>query len=80
MITWSEYVHMIWCYQCRKDTPGTGGIFDGPIPLEVAKMFGHSFDHIDLKTKTLRKMTITKTGKIIYRKEREERDDDKGMD
>lgn len=58
MITWSEWESMIWCYQCRIDTPGTGGIFDGPIPFEVSKMFGISFDRIDLKTRKLLRMKI----------------------
>ena len=65
-ITWSEYDHMIWCFKCKKDTPGTGGIFDGPIPCEVSRMFGISFDKIDLKTKKLKKMTVTKTGKLRW--------------
>ncbi|GAG30258.1 unnamed protein product [marine sediment metagenome] len=50
-ITWSEYEEKIWCYNCKKDTPGTGGIFGGPVPIEVSQMFGISFDRIDLKTK-----------------------------
>lgn len=50
MIAWSEFEHMIWCYQCRIDTPGAGGIFDGPIPLEVAEIFGISFDKFFSKT------------------------------
>lgn len=43
---WSEYEGMIWCYDCEKDTPGTGGIFDGPIPLRLCKDMGISFDRI----------------------------------
>lgn len=49
-ITWSEYEHMIWCFDCKKDTPGTGGIFDGPIPFELTQMLGISFDKIEIKT------------------------------
>jgi len=37
-LAWSEWAHKIWCFDCEKDTPGTDGIFDGPIPYEVAKM------------------------------------------
>ncbi len=66
-ITWSEFEHMIWCFDCKIDTCGTGGIFDGPIPLEVSKMFGISFDRIDLKTRKIKRMMITKTGKLIWR-------------
>ncbi len=67
MITWSEYEHMIWCYQCKIDTLGTGGIFDGPIPLEVARLFGHTFDKFYFKDKSIRKMEII-GDKLIWRK------------
>jgi len=49
-LAWSEWAHKIWCFDCEKDTPGTDGIFDGPIPYEITKMLGISFDRIDLKT------------------------------
>lgn len=49
-ITWSEFEHMIWCYDCKKDTPGNPGIFGGPIPSEVCKMLGISFDKIEILT------------------------------
>ena len=49
-ITWSEFQKMIWCFDCKKDTPGSGGVFDGPIPIHTAEMLGLSFDKIDLKT------------------------------
>lgn len=49
-ITWSEFDHMIWCFDCEKDTPGISGVFDGPIPIGVAEVLGLSFDRIDLKT------------------------------
>ncbi len=48
-ITWSEYEHLIWCYDCQEDTPGTGGIFDGPIPLGISTLIV-SLDKVDLKT------------------------------
>jgi hypothetical protein len=54
-IEWSEYEHMIWCYDCKKDTRGNGGIFDGPIPIMAAKMFGLSFNRIEIPS-----------GKILY--------------
>jgi hypothetical protein len=47
-ITWSEYEHMIWCFDCQKDTRGSGGIFDGPISAELSKMLGISFDKIEI--------------------------------
>ena len=49
-IHWSEFEHMIWCYDCEKDTPGNPGIFDGPIPIKLCEMLGMSFDRIDLTT------------------------------
>ncbi len=50
-ITWSEYDHLIWCYDCQKDTRGTeGSVFDGPIPVGVCAVLGLSFDKISLKT------------------------------
>jgi len=52
-IAWSEFVHMIWCYDCKVDTKGTGGVFDGPIPVGVAKLLGMSFDGIRLSDNKL---------------------------
>lgn len=72
-ITWSEYKGMIWCYKCKIDTPGTGGMFDDPIPLEVCNLFGITFDRIDLKTRRLKRMTKTKTGKLIWRSIKKEK-------
>ena len=60
-ITWSEYVGKIWCYSCQKDTPGTPGVFDGPIPIQLAEMMGMSFDRIDIKTRKIMKMVVGKS-------------------
>lgn len=49
-ITWSEFEHMIWCFSCKKDTPGNGGIFDGPVSIQMYEMLGISFDKVDLAT------------------------------
>ena len=49
-IEWSEFEHMIWCYDCEKDTPGNGGIFGVPIPLVISEIFGISFDRIEIAT------------------------------
>ena len=57
-IEWSEYERMIWCYDCEIDTLGNAGIFDGPIPIGAASLFGMSFDKFCLKTKRLLKMKI----------------------
>ena len=64
-ITWSEFTGCIWCYDCQKDTPGSNSIFDGPIPYEVTKLLGISFDRIDLKTGKRLYMKI-KDGKILW--------------
>lgn len=48
-IQWSEWAHMIWCYDCQIDTPGTGGIFDGPIAWGVTELLGMSLDRYNMK-------------------------------
>lgn len=49
-ITWSEYAHHIWCYDCKIDTKGDGGIFSGPIPAMATQILGIYFDKFNLKT------------------------------
>jgi len=49
-IEWSEFEHMIWCYDCQKDTPGDGGVFDGPIPMGASRLLGMNFDRVEIKT------------------------------
>ncbi len=66
-ITWSEYEHKIWCYDCKIDTRGNEGIFGGPIPLEVSKMLGISFDRYYFKDKKIREIKIV-GNRITYRK------------
>ena len=66
-IAWSEYEHMIWCYDCKKDVPGDGGVFDGPIPLRASRLLGLDFDRIELKTGQRLYMTQHGgSGKLIY--------------
>ncbi|MDO8641499.1 MAG: hypothetical protein Q7R33_08195 [Nitrosarchaeum sp.] len=50
-IEWSEFEHMIWCYDCKIDTKGTEGVFGGPIPVELAGILGMSFDRWDMINK-----------------------------
>jgi len=69
-IAWSEYEHMIWCYDCQKDTPGSGGIFDGPVPIGVCELLGLSFDRVDLKTGDRLYLHITKNNKLSWRRKR----------
>lgn len=67
-ITWSEYQHMIWCYDCRKDTPGFPGIFGGPIPIEVSHLLGICFERIHLKTGRIMNMVDRKrSGRIVWK-------------
>ena len=50
-ITWSEYVDMLWCFDCKIDfVPEHWGVFDGPIPMQLSKLLGMSFDRIEIKT------------------------------
>ena len=65
-LTWSEFEHFIWCFDCEKDTKGSGGIFDAPIPYEITKMLGISFDRIDLKTGKRLCMQV-ENGKSVWR-------------
>lgn len=48
---WSEFKGHLWCSKCEKDfIPEHNGILDGPIPVNVCKMLGISFDRINLET------------------------------
>ncbi len=64
-ITWSEYEKKIWCFDCEIDTDGTGGIFDGPIPVQLCEMMGISFDRIRVSDGKRLKMMIN-NGNIEY--------------
>lgn len=66
-ITWSEYEHMIWCYDCEKDTHGTDGIFDGPIPIQAMALLGISLDMIEIDTGERLYMRI-KEDRIVWEK------------
>ena len=66
-ITWSEFETRIWCYDCEKDTPGTGGIFSGPIPINLCALMGISFDRIDIKTQEIIKMKEV-GDRLVWRK------------
>lgn len=65
-ITWSEYEGHIWCYDCNIDTVGTGGVFDGPIPLGVSEIFGISFDKYDITTGKRLYIKVTDDGKVVW--------------
>jgi len=68
-LAWSEYCGLVWCYDCKIDTRGNEGIFGGPIPFEIAKMFGTTFDRLYFKSKTIKEMKIV-GNKIVYRKKK----------
>jgi hypothetical protein len=47
---WSEFKGHLWCATCQKDfIPKHGGVFDGPIPINVAHMLGLCFSRLHLK-------------------------------
>ncbi len=66
-IDWSEYEGMIWCYDCKIDTGGYQGIFDGPIPLHGMELMGISLNRLYLKSGKIFKPVVTKKGFIAYR-------------
>ena len=48
---WSEFEKMLWCARCRKDfKPASGGLFDGPIGIEVCRLLGIVFDRYEIVT------------------------------
>jgi hypothetical protein len=53
-ITWSEYEHHIWCYDCEQDLNPKdteyAGIFSGPVPVNVSYILGLHFDRINFET------------------------------
>ena len=65
-IDWSEYEHCIWCYDCKIDTSGFGGLFDGPIAMGLTKMLGIVFWRIYLESKRIMKDVISGE-RIVYR-------------
>lgn len=64
-IAWSEYEHMIWCYDCGIDTTGNSGIFDGPVPVHGCEILGFSLDRYYIQENEVRKPVIT-DGKVEY--------------
>lgn len=48
---WSEYAHMLWCATCQRDfRPLHNGIFDGPIPVNCARLLGIDLRRLNLET------------------------------
>lgn len=57
-LAWSEYDGLIWCYDCKKDTKGTMGIFDGPVGVQACEMMGMCFDKYNIATGEVKKFEI----------------------
>lgn len=52
---WSEYAGHVWCAECQKDfVPLHNGIFDGPIPVNCAKLLGIDLRQVNLETHEVR--------------------------
>ena len=67
-ITWSEWEQKIWRYDCEEDVSGTGGIFDGPIPLGGMECIGISLNRVYLNSPgKMFKPVVTNAGRIVYR-------------
>lgn len=48
---WSEWAGYIWCYDCEIDyKPASGGVFDGPVCMEILKLLGLSCDRVNVLT------------------------------
>lgn len=56
---WSEFKKHLWCQICKKDfIPKHNGIFDGPIPVNLARMIGISFDRVYIKSGKVKRFEI----------------------
>lgn len=67
-IAWSEYEGMLWCYDCKKDMRGFGGIFDGPILTEATRLIlGPLCFHRHNLEKDVIEAPHRRGDKIVYR-------------
>lgn len=70
-VTWSEYAGKIWCFYCREDMEGFGGIFDGPIPVKATRMIMGKFCfHRYNLVRKLIEAPVIRNGKMYYRADR----------
>jgi hypothetical protein len=65
-LEWSEYECMVWCYDCEIDTCGDGGVFAGPVALEVMEALGMSLDRLALATGKRMKPKMDEHGHVQY--------------
>lgn len=48
---WSEYKGRLWCPSCKVDfVPTSGGIFGGPVPVQVCGLMGIDLRELNLTT------------------------------
>ncbi len=51
---WSEYEGHLWCAKCQIDfIPEYGGIFEGPIPVNISRLMGIDLRMINLETEKI---------------------------
>jgi hypothetical protein len=56
---WSEFEKRLWCSQCKIDfIPLHNGIFDGPIPIQLAIKLGMSFDRVHIATGMIERYNV----------------------
>ena len=56
---WSEYQKHLWCAKCEIDfIPVHNGVFDGPIPIQLAVQMGMSFDRVDIATGKIARLNV----------------------
>ena len=57
---WSEFKGHLWCQKCQKDfKPKQSGVFDGPIPINMAHMLGLCFATVNIESGELTKCCET---------------------
>lgn len=62
---WSEFEGHLWCDKCQKDfIPEHNGIFDGPIPVNVAYMLGVRFDRYHIESGKVQRFDL-ETGNFV---------------
>lgn len=48
---WSEFKGRLWCQVCEVDfVPEFGGVFEGPIPMNVSHLMGICYATVNIET------------------------------